>query len=477
MDNKLLAAERALFRELNESGDKLFGQLSANGITAEHFFSVQHQAMWRAAEKTNGVMDVPTIVSYVTDDEALKKSKAFGTPKSIVTDTLFSGEALQGATIDDILMVIRDAYFEREIVRMQSDLWKKMNAATTEDDRINAVKGFQDGLLDLVHKSASESGKINSLHGGLFNELVQGTLSGAKIPVVIPTGLSQLDYYLNGGLHVGDCHALIMPTSHGKTATMVGMAGSAVDHGAVALYLTIETREEEVAYRFLSHKSGIKFNHIRHNSFSDQREIEAFVRAGNYLSSSDLLHVFLPLRKDVATVQSMVRKLKAQYPGKKIAVFIDYVGKMSPPPTKGRPDEAWKALVVALGDIAMYENVAVVLAGQVGRGVSERATKMPTVNDARETAEMENTPAVLITAYRPYLYDQTFPANEIHMAVPKNRNGEVSTGHFILEWVPELMMVRDPTPANTGSVGWYDSDFVMGDDDYDEGEGVAAICI
>lgn len=93
--------------------------------------------------------------------------------------------------------------------------------------------------------------------------------------IVVPTGIQPIDYYLNGGLGVGELGSVIAPPNRGKSFFLLWIAGQAVKNGAKVVYYTLEMRAPKVRRRFDSMFTNIPYRDIADRTPDVVQAIEA----------------------------------------------------------------------------------------------------------------------------------------------------------------------------------------------------------
>ena len=156
----------------------------------------------------------------------------------------------------------------------------------------------------------------------------------------LPSGLPVLDK-VTGGWQDGHMIVIGARPSIGKSAILLGFAGAiakdelARRRGRQVLYCSLEMRGIELAGRFLSAETGVNGRYINNSpdrlSDDDLRALDRAVREFRDLP----IRVDQSGRRTVAGIGSRARRLKHREGGL-AAVFIDYLGLLTPDPRMAR---------------------------------------------------------------------------------------------------------------------------------------------
>jgi KaiC/GvpD/RAD55 family RecA-like ATPase len=100
----------------------------------------------------------------------------------------------------------------------------------------------------------------------------------------MPTGITELDIYLNGGLRPKQLGIWMAPTSRGKSLSLCHCGKRAVIMGRKVLHYTMELGEEEVSDRYDSSFSRIKMSDLAEKEYEVSSALEKLgLRWGNAL--------------------------------------------------------------------------------------------------------------------------------------------------------------------------------------------------
>lgn len=257
-----------------------------------------------------------------------------------------------------------------------------------------------------------------------------------------PTGLTELDEKLNGGLRPGNVVVIAARPSMGKTALALSIAEHvATSQGKPVGVLSMEMPKIEVQNRRVAMTSHVPFHKIlrpeRMNDHDWQRmsaAVEALRHVPLYVSDQTAL--------TINQVRAKARALKRRH-GLGLLV-VDYIGLMEGTDRKanratqlGEVSRGLKALAKELG-------MAILLLAQLNREVEKRPNMRPILADLRECGDIEQDADVVLFVHRPFQAKPDLGPEWKYYAeliVGKNRSG--TCGLVDAQFVGETMRFCD----------------------------------
>ncbi len=257
-----------------------------------------------------------------------------------------------------------------------------------------------------------------------------------------PTGLTELDEKLNGGLRPGNVVVIAARPSMGKTALALSIAEHvATNQGKPVGVLSMEMPKIEVQNRRVAMTSHVPFHKIlrpeRMNDHDWQRmsaAVEALRHVPLYVSDQTAL--------TINQVRAKARALKRRH-GLGLLV-VDYIGLMEGTDRKanratqlGEVSRGLKALAKELG-------MAILLLAQLNREVEKRPGMRPILADLRECGDIEQDADVVLFVHRPFQAKPDLGPEWKYYAeliVGKNRSG--TCGLVDAQFVGETMRFCD----------------------------------
>jgi len=260
-------------------------------------------------------------------------------------------------------------------------------------------------------------------------EEVERRLDGQVVESAVTTGFHRLNALLGGGLVDEDLIVLAARPSMGKTAMEVNFMEAAAEADRDALLFSMEMRGTSMAKRMISRTGRIPGSVFTSADQLTERLDDLYTASarvgelGIYIDESPGL--------SLAEIRTRARLFKAQHPGRKMIIGIDYLqlisaGAAAKPGIESRVvvGEASKGLK----QLARELKCPVVALAQLSRTVEQRANKRPMMSDLKESGQIEQDADVIMFLYRDEVYNpQTQEPGITEVIVAKQREGATGT--------------------------------------------------
>ena len=312
----------------------------------------------------------------------------------------------------------------------------------------------------------SEIKSIGDLVQDAFNHFL--ALMDKRIEPGIPTGFSDLDKLLGGGLKKQEMVVLAARPSIGKTALALNIARNIAmrnlpdkrvdrdqqpvskDVKSVAFF-SLEMSAEQVAQRLLCTESKVSLSSISDGSFNIE-ETNRLSRGAEALSNA---HLFIDPTGGLSIfeLRAKARKLKESEAGLDL-IIIDYLQLMRAGDVASRDGRQVEVSAISGGikKLAKDLDIPILVLSQLNREVEKtpnNKTARPRLSNLRESGSIEQDADVVIFLHRDR--DEAKENNreaarngvESLLLVEKNRNGK--TGEVKVNFFPSLMEFRSIT--------------------------------
>jgi replicative DNA helicase len=312
----------------------------------------------------------------------------------------------------------------------------------------------------------SEIKSIGDLVHDAFNHFL--ALMDKRIEPGIPTGFSDLDKLLGGGLKKQEMVVLAARPSIGKTALALNIARNIAmrnlpdkrvdrdqqpvskDIKSVAFF-SLEMSAEQVAQRLLCTESKVSLSSISDGSFNIE-ETNRLSRGAEALSNA---HLFIDPTGGLSIfeLRAKARKLKESEAGLDL-IIIDYLQLMRAGDVSSRDGRQVEVSAISGGikKLAKDLDIPILVLSQLNREVEKtpnNKTARPRLSNLRESGSIEQDADVVIFLHRDR--DEAKENNreaarngvESLLLVEKNRNGK--TGEVKVNFFPSLMEFRSIT--------------------------------
>lgn len=307
-----------------------------------------------------------------------------------------------------------------------------------------------DALLADVERSAmllrGQTGKDRNLINFARNlpdalEQIKKRYRDREVAATVPTGFTELDTLLSGGLEAGELMILGARPKMGKSAAAMSMAwhvARAQVYGP-PVFFSMEMPEKLLSLRCLTSEARVNAGRIR-LGVAGPSEWERLEAASAALARYDL-HLESRTAVTIPQIRADLHRVRAEH-GKVGLVVVDYLQLMGTDlrSTASRYDVVTDN-VQRLRDLASDFECPVVALSQLSREVDKREDKRPQRTDCRESGNVEQACSHLVFLYRPEYYAQaakdgfrtdeedvqqgaggTAPAEEVEMILALSRN-------------------------------------------------------
>lgn len=317
-------------------------------------------------------------------------------------------------------------YAEIVVERAQSRALMAVSAEITElaqahgepiSDRVNQAQGL---LVQLLDESQGDewTGAYEGMvgHGDVLERRHRGEVQAW------PTGLDDLDDYLEGGLRPGELVIVGARPSQGKTALAMTIAVHMAQAQPVA-FLSMEMSKSEVNDRLTAMLGRVSMSSVKRPARGDglnwTNVLEGVERA-----KSLRLHVSDQGGLTINQVRSKARNAKRLF-GLDVLV-VDYIGLMTGLDAKANRNAQLGEISRGLKNLAKEVQICVLCLAQLNRKTEERPDQMPQMSDLRDSGEIEQDADVIVFIKRPIMANPDLGPEWKHYAraaVAKNRQG------------------------------------------------------
>lgn len=267
----------------------------------------------------------------------------------------------------------------------------------------------------------------------------------------MPTGLTDLDELLDGGLRPGQLVIIGARPSMGKSALAVSIGMNVAQAGQPVAMFSLEMPTQELAMRQLSMISQIHLSKIRRserlNSENDWPRLTAGVEDLRKIP----FHISAQSGININQLRARARKHKRQY-GLKLLI-VDYLGLMGQTNPKDNRNNALGEATRGMKNLAKELGIPIICLAQLGRDVEKRTGARPVLSDLRDSGEIEQDADIVIFIDRPAMRGQDGEEwkRYAEAIVAKQRNGSLGsvTLRYVGEHVTFMNWGDDPKPQKS----------------------------
>lgn len=303
----------------------------------------------------------------------------------------------------------RDAMEGSAIEAIQSGTNRLMSiedAGTDDDDG-----DIKESLIEMYEDVENATGEVTGIKTGYteLDRMTGGYKGGDLIIVGARPGIGKTAYAINKGLN-----ASANPTNPG---------------GDVVALFSLEMGKKQLLKRAATTIGNIDAQRMKTAGvdFSSD-DWSKLTNAMGFLSNSDF-KIFDRPGQDVNYIWSKCRKLKRQFPDRRIMIIIDYLQLIVGDRIhQGNRTAEIGDISRALKRMARELDVVVVALSQLSRNVEKRQDKRPMLSDLRESGQLEQDADIIQFLYRDDYYDtETESQNIIEVIMAKHRDGPTGT--------------------------------------------------
>jgi len=312
------------------------------------------------------------------------------------------------------------------------------------------IDDVESRVFNIAHEGvAASSGPAQAfdLVRQVFADLADRN-AGVGDSSVVPTGFTDHDVLLGGGLRDGELHIIAGRPGMGKTAyaTEIALSVASTSRPEVklgSLIISLEMPKEQLMNRLMCSEAEVSLQALRTNSLSEG-QWQKLELAGNRISTLPLWIDDTPALT-LLQLRAVARRMQREFErrdenGRRTqrlgVIVVDYLQLMR---GSGRTDSREQEISeISRGLKAMAKDlkVPIVALSQLNRAVETRSTKdkRPQLSDLRESGAIEQDADAIHFIYRPHYYIADKNSEEAlriegqaDVIVAKQRNGATDT--------------------------------------------------
>lgn len=221
-------------------------------------------------------------------------------------DTITDQLAIELDRCEDTVEYYLDALRERQLHNELVGPFNSLRTALSERDTTNARQAVD--MLSSVSRTRSDATDFLSM-GEVGDLVIERYNRNHRIDglIGIPTGFPSLDAE-SSGMQPGDLNMLVARPSVGKTWLMLHMLKTAIDAGALVLFVTMEMPMLQIGTRYISYDAGVNPTHARMGmlGYYDQQRFFASAEKYKQLLGNQLYVYQGSMRHGTAGVDALV---------------------------------------------------------------------------------------------------------------------------------------------------------------------------
>lgn len=381
----------------------------ADRLRPEHFFSEKHRVVYAEITKQIGKGEPCDVVSVAL---------AVQSHCSLVELHEMAQYVPSAAGIRRFADVVIERSQSRALMAVSSEI---SDLAQDHDRPIGERVDAGQALLSKLVEDAPRDDWIGAYEGMLEHTQVLEERSEGKREA-IPTGLSDLDEFLEGGLRVGELAIIGARPSMGKTALGLSIGVHIARTRSVG-FLSMEMTHQEVRDRLTAMLGHVTLSDVKRPAHGKglawdrvMDGVEAAKKLRLYTSDQGGLNL-----NQVRTKARNLRRLHGID-----VLLVDYIGLMTGLDQKQNRNTQLGEISRGLKALGKELGCAILCLAQLNRQAEERPNDMPQMRDLRDSGEIEQDADVILFIKRPIMVNPDLGGDWTHYAklrVAKNRQG------------------------------------------------------
>lgn len=385
---------------------------AVDGLTAEMFSNAKTERIFSAAQALyweGKSVDVVTLIDRLPDERVDIVRLAEYVPST--------------ANFLQYLHIVQEDWRQRTILKATEQVYTGALSRTAEEsiELLRQIVAKQ----ETIAKAGQDEGKS-------FVEAARELLAwlgDTTRPDTVKSGFPMLDS-LTGGFLRKSVAVLCARSGGGKTDYAVNLALGMVRNGHRVLYFSMEMPAVQLMQRVASKLIRVDGTRIRDRSLNAD-ELQLLESVLSMVEEAGKLHFIEEPKISLRTVRHYIDLHKPD------AVIIDHIGLMERPAMR----DQYKALGLVsneLKQLALEKNIAVLELSQMNRKIENRAVKVPTLADIRESGDIEQDADYILFVQPENLVDKILRENawaDTTVYLLKNRHGR--PGKLDYHWQPQ----------------------------------------
>lgn len=388
--------------------DREAADIALSLLSPEDFYHTSHRMVFCAVGdllRGEEVADVVTVVNHLKGNGGLEK---VGGPAALAALTM---EVATGANVEYHARIV----LEKSRLRKMLTLSSQLMARCREEEDSGEVAGWAMKTLTSLLGQANGERAFRRL-----SEVLREVMEGPE-PDLLPTGFTDLDRILGGGLRRADLSILAARPSMGKTALALSIAHSVALQGRGVAFFSLEMSDRGLARRFAQMVGWRREAGLIWQTFSPS----------DGAKGASAIWVDPSTSQTLATLKARLMQLRAR---EEIGlVVLDYLQLLSSERASEDTERETALASKGLKALAREFDLPFLVLSQLSRAPESRNAHRPRLSDLRYSGAIEQDADVVLFIFRPEIYgiaedkEGNGTGGVAEVMVAKQRNGPVGT--------------------------------------------------
>lgn len=356
-----------------------------NPISPEVFYKNEHVIICEVIQEMTRDQKQIDLLTVTRKLHEKGKLDQIGGPLYI---TQLTGRIALAAHLTDHILILKDKYLRREMIRMSAEL-----QAGAFDESVDLGEIIETAQSIFMKILGDETENVRSFTevAKEVEEIVVKNATSKVASTGIPTGFKKFDDFTHG-IQPGDLVVIAGESSHGKTTLAINIATNASKLGYSCDFHSLEMSSKQLVSRVIAAESGISSKDILFQKMA----IEGVQHVSNHISKLNGLPIYFDdhstasIHKICASVRKMVLKFNIQL------VFVDYLQLVSGDQRQGREEEVGQNTRI-FKNLAKELNIGIIILSQLSNSESH----VPTIGRLRASGQIKEAADIVILVWIP----------------------------------------------------------------------------
>lgn len=425
-----LDAERSVLGSCLLAGRRAVEDVTDTGLDGGDFYRPLHEAAWDVIRDLHATGEAVDAITFAAALQRRGELARFGGP-SVVHDLVASVPT--AGNVGYYATIVRELAHLRRLAAAAQGIHQA--ATTPGTGNAEQLAAAAQSAVAAVAEGIAGRGRERSI-GDDLDDLMEELEHGGR--TVVPSGMTDLDVALSGGLEPGTVTVLAARPGIGKSAVLGQIVLHAVTSGlAVAQIHSLEMARRDWLVRGTAHLGRVDYGRLQKAMLSKDRPERVVLTEAEWRAVAKARHAMetprlsIPDRRGATVSQIMTdaRRLRRTFPDSALVVGVDYLGLCSPAdrrvPREQQVAQMMRDIKLGAGDL---DAIFIVLS-QLNRSAAGRADKRPTLTDLRESGSIEQDADNVVFLHRD---EDAKDPTEMFGSLAKARRGQ-QTG-WRLDW-------------------------------------------
>lgn len=386
-------------------------------VAADDFYRSENRLVFGAIAtllRTGKPADAITVYEHLTMDGKAEDAGGLGYIASLVN------EVPTASNIRRYAEIVKERAVLRKLVMVSDEI--ASDAFNPDGRTVAAILDEAQAKVTAIGQGSSKDSDWISAYDGMVahSELLEQRAAGKL--AAWPTGLSDLDEYLEGGLVPGNLVIVGARPSMGKTALGMTVGVHMALERSVGM-LSMEMSRTEVNDRLTAMLGNVSLSAVKRPKKGDGLQWDRVVEG---VEKSKGLRFFVSDQGALTLNQVRTKARNLRRLAGIDVLIVDYIGLMSSTSNKENRNVQLGEISRGLKALAKELQISVLCLAQLNRKAEERADAMPQMSDLRDSGEIEQDADVILFIKRPIMANPDLGEEwkfYAKLAIAKNRQG------------------------------------------------------